>query len=106
VHPYVFWAQRVEGLAPSPAEVAHVFPVPLGRLVEGFGRGHFQYDWRGARHTLPCVDLETPAGVARLWGMSLRIVDDLLHRLDGRGIGLERAVQAGSGALADDPSRP
>jgi len=105
VHPWVFWVPVLRDLAPSPAEVAAVFPVPLRRLEVGFGRSHFAFDWKGMAHTLPCVEVETPLGNARLWGMTLRIVDDLLHRLDGGGIGLDRACEAGILPLAERASR-
>ena len=36
--------------------------------------------------TLPRVDFQGQ----RLWGLSLRVVDDLLDRLDSRGAGLHR----------------
>ncbi len=40
----------------------------------------------GRRMSLPRVDFD---GV-RLWGLTLHMIDDLLHRLDGRGRGLAR----------------
>jgi 8-oxo-dGTP pyrophosphatase MutT (NUDIX family) len=98
VHPYVFWRSGLGELAPNPAEVAAVFPVGLEDLVAGVSRTRFVLDWKGESHELPCVEVPTPLGTARLWGMTLRIVDDLLHRLDGRGIGLDRLVDPLRGA--------
>ena len=58
------------------------------------GRGRFTLDFRGQNVVMPKVD--TPfAGDAFLWGMTLRMVDGLLDRMDGRGIGLARIRQSG-----------
>ncbi len=86
VRPWVF---RVPALGPvtlQEEEVADVHPFSLDDLLAGTGRSTFELDHRGSSWTLPCVDF---AGV-RLWGLTLRIVDQLLHRIDGRGIGLDR----------------
>ncbi len=99
VHPWAFWVPEIGPLTPSPREVAEVFTVPLRDLVAGAGRTRFVLDWKGQSRELACVWVPTPAGPARLWGMTLRIVDDLLHRIDGGGIGLERATLPG-GSLA------
>jgi 8-oxo-dGTP pyrophosphatase MutT (NUDIX family) len=83
--PYVFLTPKVRGLTLN-HEVADTIRVPLAALVAGKGRGQFVLDWRGAKVTLPCVD----CGGQRLWGMTLRMVDDLLHRIDGQGRGFDR----------------
>lgn len=85
VRPWVFQIDELPPLTPN-HEVASVHLLPLASLAGGVGRTCFDYDWKGHRVTLPCVQFE---GV-RLWGMTLRMVDDLLNRLDGRGIGLAR----------------
>ena len=41
------------------------------------GRGTFAYRWQGREMVLPCIDFDGQ----RLWGLTLRIVDDLLGRL-------------------------
>lgn len=86
VRPYVFVLPDRPPLRPNP-EVAEVHWVSLDALLSGKGRGPMPYSWQGVSLTLPCVDVGAPVP---LWGMSLRIVDDLLHRIDGRGTGLER----------------
>jgi len=55
-------------------------------LLNGTGRGVMEHPWRGVARRFPCVRFD---GVC-LWGLTLHMVDDLLHRLDGRGRGLER----------------
>jgi 8-oxo-dGTP pyrophosphatase MutT (NUDIX family) len=57
-------------------EVTEVLPTPLAAL-NGAARGSFSFEWEGQAHTLPCVDL----GPHRLWGMTLRMLDDLLSRV-------------------------
>lgn len=83
--PYVFVVHEVGALELN-HEVASTVSLPLAALAAGEGRGAFVLDWRGGKVTLPCVDIQGQ----RLWGMTLRMVDDLLHRLDGCGRGFER----------------
>lgn len=95
VRPFVF---RVPAFGPfdlQASEVAAAGIVPLEVLLAGEGRGTFPYDHQGRSWTLPCIDL--PDG--RLWGMTLRMVDDLLHRLDGRGMGLDRPTSQTRGKV-------
>ena len=85
IHAFVFSLQRQPDFSLN-REVASVHRWPLEALLADEGRGPMTYRWAGTDHVLPCVDFD---GV-RLWGLTLRIVDDLLDRLDGRGIGLDR----------------
>ena len=77
VIPWVFRLDRWPSLRPN-SEVAAYHFEPLSRLVSREGRGEFPYRWQGVDYTLPCVDL--PPG--RLWGMTLRMIDDLLERIE------------------------
>ena len=86
IHPFVFALDREpEGLRPN-YEVASLHRLSLHDLLADVGRGPMQHSWRGMDVTLPRVDFDGQ----RLWGLTLRIVDDLLDRLDGRGQGLAR----------------
>jgi len=85
VRPFVFHLPQLPAALPN-REVAEVLHVPLSGLLEGHGRGTFPFVWEGQTVTLPRVDMHGH----RLWGMTLRMVDDLLHRLDGGGVGLAR----------------
>lgn len=85
VRPYVFAMHDLPGLAPN-REVAEVLHLPLPGLLANEGRGTMPYAWRGQPLTLPQVAV----GSHRLWGLTLRMVDDLLHRIDQGGIGLAR----------------
>jgi 8-oxo-dGTP pyrophosphatase MutT (NUDIX family) len=76
-------------------EVASVLCHPLSDLLSGQGRGSMPYRFQEQDLTLPCVDFQ---GV-RLWGLTLQLVDDLLHRLDGRGRGLQRLSDEPAGGL-------
>ena len=87
VRPYVFlWPGVLPALAPN-EEVAETLLVPLGRLLDGTGRSTMTWQREGVTATLPCVAL----GEHRLWGLTLRMVDDLLDRIDGKGTGLMRS---------------
>lgn len=84
IRPYVFRLPEVPAWRPN-EEVAEVLSVPVDHLLEGRGRGDMRYPpVVGIR--LPQVDIDGH----RLWGLTLHMVDDLLHRIDGRGLGLER----------------
>lgn len=85
VHPFV-WSLGHEPELRLNYEVQSVHRIALDALLEGHERGEFPFTWAGREVVLPRVDFD---GV-RLWGMTLRVVDELLHRLDGRGVGLER----------------
>lgn len=85
IRPWVFAVSELPSLTPS-HEVASVHRLGLDALLKGEGRGEMQLDWRGYAVTLPRVDFEG----LRLWGLTLRIVDDLLDRLDGLGVDLSR----------------
>ena len=86
IRPHVFRVPSFGELTLQPSEVADVRIWPLARLLDNDTRGDFLFDYRGHSMTLPCVDLDG----ARLWGLTLRFVDQLLHRIDGGGVGLGR----------------
>lgn len=89
IHPFVFLAPALPtALTPQPAEVEEALWVPLRHLLSDEGRGPMEWRRGELRATLPKVEL--PTTPVPLWGLTLRMVDDLLHRLDGRGVGLER----------------
>lgn len=90
VRPYVFVLDRVPEFRPN-YEVAAVHRFPLEALLAGEGRGRMTREFAGQTWVLPCVDHD---GV-RLWGLTLRMVDDLLDRIDGRGLGLDRPAIRG-----------
>jgi len=90
VRPYVFTLDRVPAFEPN-HEVASVHRFPIEALLAGEGRGKMTRTFRGMEWTLPYVDHD---GV-RLWGLTLRMVDDLLDRIDGRGLGLDRPAIRG-----------
>lgn len=76
ISPYVFRLQAPVRLVPN-HEVASVHWLSLERLVAGEGRGSFTLDWRGQTWEMPCVDIDE----VRIWGLTLRMLDDLLERL-------------------------
>jgi 8-oxo-dGTP pyrophosphatase MutT (NUDIX family) len=89
IRPFVFRIRALPALTPN-HEVAAVHRLRLDHLLAGEGRTTMPWRHQGAELTLPCVYF----GGQRLWGLTLRMVDDLLDRLDGRGVGLERTALA------------
>lgn len=90
IRPYVFLLPgQLPPLRPNPSEVAGTHTVALSDLLSGEGRTTMTWERGDQRLTLPAVELR---GLShpRLWGLTLRMVDDLLHRIDGRGVGLKR----------------
>jgi 8-oxo-dGTP pyrophosphatase MutT (NUDIX family) len=86
IRPFVFhWPGRLPRVVPN-REVASVHRLGLDRLLRGEGRGSMAWVHQGVPLTLPCVQFDGQ----RLWGLTLRMVDDLLDRIDGRGVGMER----------------
>ena len=49
----------------------------VDRLIRGEGRGVMSWSWQGRDIPMPVVRL----GDADIWGITLRIVDDLVTRL-------------------------
>ncbi|MEC7948547.1 MAG: CoA pyrophosphatase [Myxococcota bacterium] len=76
ITPHVWVLQEAPQLRPN-GEVAGIHWFGLSRLVSGEGRGEFTYRWRGQPVQLPVVRLES----REIWGLTLRIVDDLLERV-------------------------
>lgn len=72
VHGYVFQIPEVPRLKPN-EEVQSTHWFELERLLDGEGRGSFE--WRGWE--MPSVTLDG----CFIWGMSLRMIDDLLGRI-------------------------
>ena len=79
VTPFVFLLDTEPEVSLDAVEVASVHWFGLQRLVNREGRSSFEYQYGGQRLHLPCVDLDGQ----RIWGMTLRIVDELVERLLG-----------------------
>lgn len=77
VVPWVFRVPAWTELRPN-EEVAGVVRFAFSRFVAREARGTFPYDWQGTTWTLPCVRLDGTL----LWGMTLRMVDDLVERVE------------------------
>lgn len=78
VSPFVYTLSSSPVLQPN-HEVASVHWIALDRLARGEGRGGFELSWQGQRWWMPHVELD---GV-RVWGLTLRMLDDLLGRMGG-----------------------
>jgi len=77
VTPFVYVLQRDVPLKLDEREVASGHWFDLNRWLDGEGRGTFLFEFRGEELPLPRVDLDGH----RVWGMTLRIVDDLLEQI-------------------------
>ena len=73
VSPFVYAIDSVPVLNVDEAEVADAFWLGLDRLMGAEGRGTFTLEFQGRTVTLPRIELDG----ARIWGMTLRVVDDL-----------------------------
>jgi len=85
IRPFVFLLPELPTLHLND-EVSSTHLLPIDVLLSNEGRSVFHFTHGDNDYTLPCVDFDGQ----RLWGLTLLFVDDLLHRLDGSGRGLER----------------
>ncbi|MFT7520740.1 MAG: 8-oxo-dGTP pyrophosphatase MutT (NUDIX family) [Kiritimatiellia bacterium] len=90
IRPYLFVVDEIGDLELN-GEIASVHMISIHRLLANVGRGTMRHPWRGTDVTFPRVDFDEQ----RLWGLTLHMVDDLLHRLDGGGRGLQRVLPGG-----------
>jgi hypothetical protein len=86
IRPFVFAVDALRPALTPNREVAGVLWRPLDALLAGEGRATMLHRRQDQSWTLPCVDFD---GV-RLWGLTLMVIDGLLDRIDGRGVGLAR----------------
>ncbi len=80
IETWVYRLARDPPLRPN-HEVAQVYWFSLERLRSGEGRGTLLYDYEGSTLELPCVRLDGTL----IWGLTLRLVDDLLGHLAASG---------------------
>lgn len=95
IHPWVFLLSEERPALTLNEEVADTRWVPLRYLLSGEGRGTRRWQRNGMDLVLPEVKFHEDWARTRLWGLTLFIIDDLLHRLDGAGRGLERLKPPG-----------
>lgn len=77
VRAFVFYADNLPQPEPN-EEVQAVHWFDFNRFEENEGRGEFRYHGHGYDILLPEVRLEG----CRIWGMSLRLIDDLISRVE------------------------
>lgn len=75
---FVYGGEESPLLQPN-HEVAELLWVPLSDLQQPERRGTLVLEWQGQSRVLPTF----PLGSATVWGLTLRIIDDLLARLQG-----------------------
>lgn len=86
IYPFLFAVEDDPVPVPN-EEVQAVHRVSLERLLSDEGRTPMDWSWRGQPIKMPAVAFP---GELQLWGLTLRVVDELLDHLDGRGLGLDR----------------
>lgn len=76
IHPYLY---RLEAWPPfvTSEEVAAIHHLSLARIVSGEGRDTFVFRGYGIEREIPCLRLDGTF----VWGITLRVVDDLVDRL-------------------------
>jgi len=78
VAPFAGVVPASTAFAPCPNEVAEIFEVPLGALTDPRYRG--EYQWEANRSKFPAILY----GGQTIWGLTLRITENLLSILDGK----------------------
>lgn len=79
IHPFVFAAlEDHPPLIPDEREVQEAVWVPLGFFLERNNRETFDLEYGQERRTLPCYHFEG----RRIWGLTLKMVDELVLALD------------------------
>jgi 8-oxo-dGTP pyrophosphatase MutT (NUDIX family) len=76
IHPYLYQLAAWPPFVVS-EEVAAIHHLALPRLLSGEGRESFVFRGYGIERELPCLRLDGTF----VWGLTLRVVDDLLERL-------------------------
>ena len=76
VQPYAYWCDRVPELSPN-HEVEAVHWIPVSFLLDPASRTQFVATWENQDYSLPMIGWKDQ----RIWGMTLRIVDDLVERI-------------------------
>ncbi len=76
IHPYVYAVDAWPPFTTS-VEVAAVHHLALPRILSNEGRETFTYRGYGVERDLPCMRLDGTF----VWGLTLRVVDDLAERL-------------------------
>lgn len=79
ISPYVFHLERRVNFHPN-YEVAEVVWVPLEFLLDTANREEMVWERNGLRLTMPCYFYEE----RRIWGLSLRMLDELMDVVVGK----------------------
>ncbi len=75
---FVFWQTEIPDFKPDPVEVADLVWLPLQFLADRNNRETMVWKRQDMEVDLPCYWY----GEYRLWGLTLRMLDDFLYRLD------------------------
>jgi len=78
--PVVAWLSEGFSLTPNPQEVAEIFEVPLGFLLDPANRERHSGEWKGRRREYYAFNY----GPHRIWGATAAILVNFADRLIGR----------------------
>lgn len=77
VEPHVFWIDELPDFTPDPSEVSAVHCLSLGTLTDPQRRSRLRVESPQGTWSFPCIDWKG----RRIWGLSFRMLEDLLRRL-------------------------
>ncbi|MBI3180040.1 MAG: NRDE family protein, partial [Deltaproteobacteria bacterium] len=83
VSPHAFWLPELPELRPDAQEVAAAHSIPLAWLMDPARRTTLEWPVGDGVVELPAIDYEGRL----LWGLSLRVLEDLLARVRGTPLG-------------------
>jgi 8-oxo-dGTP pyrophosphatase MutT (NUDIX family) len=86
ISPYVFHLQRAVNFHPNDEEVAEVVWVPLEFLLDEANRQEMTWERGKIMLRMPCYFYEE----RRIWGLSLRMLDELMDIVAGKSSGRPR----------------
>ncbi len=96
---HAFWLESLPALTLDPAEVARVHRIGLSYMVDPGHRTSVELVWKEQKLTFPAIRFQEK----RIWGLSYRVLVDLLGRLSREGLG--PGLPEGSDAVIVDPRK-
>lgn len=82
IYPFLYATRSRPNLRLDPEEVSECFWVPLEHLLDPNRAAEKSFVWQGREYLAPAIALDSQD---LLWGLTYRVIKDLLQRLDGIG---------------------
>lgn len=93
VVPHVYWVPELPPFELDAVEVAEAVSISLPHLLDPTNASKIEYEWEGMVFRLPAID----HGERKLWGLSYKILQDFLGRLERAGLTADLAGRDGAG---------